>query len=140
MNRKKIFWIAITIVLGTPILLVYLTFSNSTGCSQFVIDTYEMHSGIDIPEVDFVNCYYDESLKTRISVYDLNSYIDLSDFELFTYSSQAELLHGIGLLEATECPSNSLIYLASGEHWGTKWTYLIDRKSQRLWAELTYEN
>ena len=132
MKRKKIVWTIAILIIGTPIFLIFMTFSNSTDCSQLVIDTYEIHSGIDIPKVEFVNCYYDENSKTRISVYDLDSYFDLKQFEIFNSKSQTEVLHGISLLEDNELPKNEYLYLASGEKWGTKWTYLVDRKTQRL--------
>ena len=61
--------VLITILLvAIPIILIYLTFSNSTDCDQLVIDTYELHSRINIPKVEHVNCYFDEELNTRILV------------------------------------------------------------------------
>ena len=136
--KKKIMWFVVLLILATPIILVYLTFSNSTDCSQLVIDTYEIHSGIDIPEVSFVNCYYDEKSDTRISVYDLNSSINLNKFELSNTSSESGLLQGFDLLGESERPSETDVYVASGEKWGTKWTYVVKAKSRRLWAELKY--
>lgn len=138
MKKKKIIWTITLLVLGIPILLIYLTFSNSTDCSQLVIDTYELHSGINIPEVDFVNCYYDENSNTRISVYDLNSNIDLSKFEFSSFTSLTEFLQGMDLLADLERPKRTDLYLASGEKWGTRWTYVVDQKSRRLWAQLSY--
>ena len=140
MKKKNIIWTIALLVLAAPIFLIYLTFSNSTDCSQLVIDTYEIHSGINIPEVTLVNCHYDENSKTRIAVYELDSYIDLSKFEFSQFTSETELLHGLSLLDETERPSRKLMYLASGEKWGTKWTYLVDNDARRLWAELKYYN
>ena len=141
MKKKNIiFWTSTAIVLGTPVFLIYLTFSNSTDCSQLVIDTYELHSGINIPEVEFINCYYDENSNTRISVYKLNSDIDLSKFELSEFTSQTKYLNGISLLDETERPNKTQIHLASGEKWGNQWTYVVDNDSRRLWAELKYDN
>ncbi len=140
MKKKIIIWTITALVLATPILLIYLTFSNSTDCSQLVIDTYELHSGINIPEVEFVNCYYDESSNTRISIYDLNSNIDLSKFELSEFKPESSLLNGMALLDKSERPNNPKMYLASGEKWGNKWAYLVDNNSRRLWAELSYDN
>ena len=130
--------VLITILLvAIPIILIYLTFSNSTDCDQLVIDTYELHSRINIPKVEHVNCYFDEELNTRISVYDLKGFVDLKDFELVN-SSATTFLQGINLLAEQERPQQANIYVASGERWGTKWTYAIDRKSNRLWAEIIY--
>jgi hypothetical protein len=137
MKKKNIIWLIATLLLGTPIFLVYLTFSNSTDCSQLVIDTYELHSGINIPEVKFVNSYYDEHANTRISIYELNAQMDLSNFKRTKFTSG--FLHGISLLDESELPNERHLYLASGEKWGTKWTYLVDSDSRRLWAELKYD-
>lgn len=140
MKKKILIWTITTLVLGTPIFLIYSTFSNSTDCSQLVIDTYELHSGIDIPEVEFVNCYYNESSNTRISVYELKSNIDLSKFELSEFKSQFSFLNGMALLDESERPTKTRMYMASGEKWGNKWAYVVDNKSRRLWAELKYDN
>ena len=140
MKKKIIIWTITALVLGSPIFLICLTFSNSTDCIQLVIDTYELHSGINIPEVEFVNCYYDESSNTRISVYELNSNIDLSKFELSELKPQSSYLNGMVLLDESERPNKTKMYLASGEKWGNKWTYVVDNNSQRLWAELKYDN
>ncbi len=139
MKRKNIIRAGALLFIATPIIFIYLTFSNSTDCSQLVIDTYELHSGINIPEVDFVNCYYDELSNTRISAYKLNSSIDLSSFEPIVLSSQSNILNGMDLLEKTERPNTAQLYKASGEKWGTKWTYIVDQEAQKLWAELIYE-
>lgn len=120
-----------------PIIFIYLSFANSIDCSQLVIDTYELHSKINIPEVEFVNCHYDENLNTRISIYDLKKDIDLKHFKKVNTSFQDYLLDQ-QLLTDLELPKGSEIYLASGERWGTKWTYAVDRESNRLWAELRY--
>lgn len=136
--KKKILWFVALLMLAVPAVLVYLTFVNSTDCGQLVIDTYEIHSGIDIPEVSFVNCYYDKQSATRISVYTLNSIIDLNKFELSSTSSVAETLQGFDLLSESERPNEVDIYVASGRKWGTEWMYVVDAKSSKLWAELKY--
>jgi len=135
---KRVFTTAVVLsIICIPVTFVYLCFANSTDCSQLVIDTYELHSKINIPEVGFVNCYYDKELNTRISVYDLKGDIDLKNFEIVA-SGYENYLQGNGLLKNEELPKASQLYLASGERWGTRWTYAIDKKSKRLWAELNY--
>lgn len=116
MNRNKIIVIFILFVLTTivPLLFVYATFTNSINCDQLVIDTYELHSQIDIPEVEFVTCYYDEALNTRISVYDLKESFDLNQFDLIK-SPFSNYFQGSSLLSETEPPTDSDIYLRSGE-------------------------
>lgn len=138
MQKTRTNWRFIAIFLSAPVLFIYMTFANSIDCDQLVIDTYEIHSGINIPKVDFVNCYYDEQGQTRISVYDLKGEIILSKFVKSNDSSTITNLKGIGLLTESERPKGNNFYLASGEKWGRKWTYIFDPQSQRLWAELNY--
>lgn len=137
MRKRNVILTVVLALVTTPVLLGYLAFSNSIDCDQLVIDTYELHSNINIPKVEYVNCYFDKELNTRISVYDLRGSINLEDFEpLIVAVTQ---LRGIELLSKDELPPQSAnLYLATGERWGTKWTYVIDRKSNRLWAELSY--
>lgn len=139
-HQQNTLWgLSLALWIGIPVCLIYLTFSNSKDCSQLVIDSYEIHSGIDIPAVEFVNCYYDEKSQTRISVYDLKAEINTSAFEeLKSLAAQADILQGQVLLEEHEQPTASTLYVASGESGDTKWTYLLDADTQRLWAELVY--
>ena len=118
--------------------LVFMTIKNSKGCKQIVIDTYEIHSNIDIPSVSFVNCYYDESLGIRISVYDLHAPLNMFDFERMEQSPSTDILKGRFLLADNELPKEPVLYKATGEKWGRIWTYVLDTKSDRLWVELVY--
>ena len=102
-----------------------------------VIDTYELHSKINIPNVDFVNCYFDKDINTRVSVYQLNDEINMDNFK-YVDKNIEKLLQGSKLLKAEELPTGENIYLASGSRWGTNWTMIVDKESNRLWAELTY--
>lgn len=140
MTKKKVLWTTLLLGIACFVFLGYSTVSNSIDCDQLVIDTYELHSGVDIPKVNFVNCYYDENSNTRISVYDLDANINLSRFERVEFSSEEKRLHGISLLNETERPAETDIYIASGEKWGNQWTYAVDRESRRLWASLKYED
>lgn len=117
--------------------LVYFASYNSTDCKQFVIDSYELHSGMNIPEVEFANCYYDELTKTRISVYDLKDLVNLDRFELSSSTAVLEELSVADLLAQAELPQEQNLYVASGEKWGKKWTYVVDTNAQRLWAILS---
>ena len=137
--KKKIVILTIAIILLVPVFFVFMTFKNSKGCNQLVIDTYEIHSGIDIPDVNVVNCYYDEKLGTRITVFDLNTTINISAFESINFDTTNDaLLRGKYLLGENELPSKPKLLYASGEKFGNKWTYLVDTRSGRLWAELDY--
>jgi hypothetical protein len=135
------------IILGTIILIVgglfiflALTIVNSKGCSQIVIDTNELHSGIDIPEVDFINCYFDEQKKIRVSIYKLK----FNDFYLKTYTSKFKLIEqstfsGITELEISEQPTSNKLYERTGTKWGDKWKYVVEPETGRLWVEIIYD-
>lgn len=65
MNRKvAIILVTIILVVGGLFAFLGLTILNSRGCSQLVIDTNELHSGIDIPDADFINCYLTNKKKS----------------------------------------------------------------------------
>ena len=141
MNRK------IIIILGTIILVagglftfLGLTIVNSKGCSQIVIDTNELHSGIDIPDVDFINCYFDEQKKIRVSIYKLK----LNEFYLDAYISKFKLIDqmafsGIIQLEIKEHPTTNKLYEVGGTKWGNEWKYVVERKTGILWVEIIYD-
>jgi len=137
MKKKTVVSTLILSLISFIGIFIYMSFVNSIDCSQLVIDTYELHSNIDIPKVEFVNCYYDKDLNTRISVYDLKEKISLNDFEKIQTGYQV-VLKGDQLLNDHELPTGNNIYHASGKRWGTEWTYLVDPRSNRLWAELDY--
>src|SRR5688572_12875407 len=116
-------------ILGTIILIIGglftflgLTIVNSKGCSQIVIDTNELHSGIEIPDVDFINCYFDEQKKIRVSIYKLK----LNEFYLKSYTSKFRLIDqtafsGITQIEISEQPMSNRLYEMAGTKWGDKW-------------------
>jgi hypothetical protein len=141
MNRK------VAIILGTIILVIGGLFAflglsvvNSTGCSQIVIDTNELHSGIDIPDVDFINCYFDEQKKTRVSIYKLKLnqfYLDayVRKFKLFGRTSSS----GITQLEIKELPTTDKLYQTGGTKWGNQWKYVVEPETGILWVEIIYD-
>lgn len=141
--KKKLITIlgVIILVVGGLFTFLGLTIVNSKGCSQIVIDTNELHSGIDVPDVDFINCYFDEQKKIRVSIYKLKlnefyfeNYIKTNDFKLIapiTYS-------GITQLEIGEHPTTNKLYEASGIKWGNEWKYVIERETGILWVEIIY--
>ncbi len=137
MKKKIITSSIILICIAAPILFLSLTVKNSVDCSQLVIDSYELHSNINIPKVDYVNCYYDKDINSRISIYDLKKDIDLERF-LPIDDAVENYLKASELLAVNEQPKNENLHIATGEKWGRKWTYLIDQESNRLWVELNY--
>ena len=137
-RRKTIVRTGIILVIAFPLVFIYLTISNSKDCDQIVIDTYEIYSRINIPKVDPINCYFDDEANCRISVYKLQTDLDLSPFELVDKKDGINSLCGKKMLEKNELPTADNLYLASGKRWGTKWIYLYEKQSDRLWSELIY--
>ena len=141
MNRK------VAIILGTIILIVGgliaflgLSIVNSNGCSQIVIDTNELHSGIDIPDVDFINCYFDEQKKIRVSIYKLK----LNQFYLDAYVKKFKLIDRksssrITQLEIKERPTTDKLYQVGGTKWGNEWKYVVEPETGTLWVEIIYD-
>jgi hypothetical protein len=106
---------------------------NTTDCDGFVIDSYEVHSGINIPQAEVINCYYDKEKGVRTTVYLLQEPIQASLF----VKNNTPILKGENLLQENEKPQDKLLS-AEGERWGRKWTYIIEPSSNRLWAELSF--
>ena len=103
-----------------------------------VIDTYEIHSNIDIPAVLALNCYYDEEIDVRISVYILEGTLNLNRFKTMDRYETIGLLSGRNLLNENEIPKSDKLSVATGDKWGRTWTYVFEAKTRRLWAELKY--
>jgi hypothetical protein len=141
MKRKHaISLIVIIVMIGGAFTFLGLTFVNSKGCSQIVIDTNELHSDINIPEVESINCYYDEQKKIRVSVYRLkmknyydNAYTDR--FRLIDSPSYSE----ISQLAIAEQPSGEKLKVASGTAWGNAWKYVVEQETGTLWVEIIYD-
>lgn len=111
----------------------YYEAKNATECNAYVIDSHELHSGIDIPKVDVINCYYDKQKGVRTTVYLLQEPMQTSLF----VKNNTPILKGKNLLQENEKPQDKLLS-AEGERWGRKWTYIIEPSSNRLWAELSF--
>lgn len=141
MNWKVATIIGIVIfIVGGLFTFLGFTIVNSKGCRQLVIDTNELHSGIDIPDVDFINCYFDEQKKIRVSIYRLK----LNDFYLDAYTSKFNLIDqtaysGITKLKVSEQPTSNILYERSGKQWGNKWKYVVEPETGRLWVEIIYD-
>jgi hypothetical protein len=141
MNKKvAIILVTIILIVGGIFTFLGMTIVNSKGCGQIVIDTNELHSGIDIPDVDFINCYYDEQKKIRVSVYKLH----LNEFYLKEFTSKFKLidqsdLSRITQIEISEKPKTNKLYEIAGTKWGDKWKYVVEPQTGILWVEIIYD-
>lgn len=133
--------VSILVLIGLTIGFIVLTISNSKDCDQLVIDTYEIHSNIDIPDVDFINCYYNEEEEVRISIYklnaDVNYYIRKYEFKPILFPADS-CLKGFNMLAQEERPIHDELFFLKGQKWGRSWNYLVERETGRLWTELVF--
>lgn len=140
MKKNKTIIFGLLVLFCLPIgfyLYVYSSAKNSTDCSQFVIDSYELYSGIDIPKTKgVVNCYYDDESKVRTSIYDLDQEVKLDKFKLVPTQDAIGELKGRHRFAQEEMPKTKSLYFATGSKKGASWTYIYDHASKRLWAEL----
>ena len=130
--------IVIPLILTLFVVFVFLTFKNSKDCSQIVIDTYEIHSNIDITKVSPINCYYDSESNIRISIYRLRGNINLERFRRVENEEGINSISGKYLLSKGELPTAENLRVATGQKWGRTWTYVYEIDTRRLWAELNY--
>lgn len=119
-----------------------LSFMESKGCDQIVIDTYELHSKIDIPAVDFIACRYDEAEELRISLYrlkvDVGSYVRQQGFVKIDSVGETGF-RGFSMLKPAQLPGEGSLYFAEGNRWGRAWRFLVESETKRLWAELAFK-
>lgn len=129
----------ILLMVGGVFTFLGLTFVNSKGCSQIVIDTNELHSDINIPDVEFMNCYYDEEKKIRVSVYQLKmkNYYDNAYSDRFR-KVDSTTFSGVSQLAIAEQPTSKHLYEASGTEWGNAWKYVVEPETGTLWVEIIY--
>ena len=62
----------------------YSIIKNSKDCTQFVIDSNEIHAGINIPTQTDCSCYYDTENQLRVGVYsleDVSTFVKKYNFE-----------------------------------------------------------
>jgi hypothetical protein len=135
---KRILQIGLTIALVFPFAFIFLTIANSKDCNQLVIDTYEIHSNIDIPKVLPINCYYDDNAKVRISVHELQKSINLGGFIIVDKDKGLNSLSGKFLLSEDDLPDSDKLRIATGENWGHTWTYVFEKETMKLLVELSY--
>ena len=129
-------------LLSLPVIFygfVFLSAKESRDCSQMVIDSYEVRSGIDIPEVKAVSCYYDAETNRRVSVYELlvpvRQFVGSGGLTVTTDPNPLESTH---LLGADELPDGGPLYTREGTKWGDQWQFVVEEETSRLWVEVLF--
>ncbi len=114
---------------------------QAQGCDRFVIDSYEVHIGVDIPAVSSWNCHLDGEGR-RIAVYtldtDLDHYIRKARLRP-TMEPLKQLLFAFSLLNLDEQEGSSQLYSTSGvSGTGMPWNMVLDKATGRLWVEIQF--
>jgi hypothetical protein len=138
--RRKIATVLLILIVAAPFIFTALTVVNSKDCTQIVIDTYEIHSGIDIPKIESINCYFDDKRDIRLSIYSFKGIIYLDKYlhdHKFEPVNLKELIFPFPL-SREEMPKEDKLYAVSGTKWGREWRYIVERESNRLWVEIKY--
>lgn len=120
---------------------MYMSAKESRDCSQMVIDSYEVRSGIDIPDVKAINCYYDAEKNLRVSVYELQvpSMRFVSQNKLTnTTTLGIDLLKSSRLLNHDELPGNGQLFVREGSKWHDQWQFVVEKETNRLWVEVLF--
>ena len=150
MSIKTIIIIGSTIVfiLFSIVLFFYLSITYSKDCDQFVIDSYELASGIDIPEISNARCFFNEDTNIRISIYtidtnqtNLNSFLQQYNFvktdsaiENTMWSSSFLKMNNVALKDSLKD-----LYLAGGVDDGSIWQCLLDKKTATMLFEIEWK-
>ena len=146
-NQKLIFLIlgiiAILIV-GLPSLLI-LTIKKAKDCDQFVIDSYEVLSGIDIPKQIGSQCFYIEGERLRLGIYTLTAPHDfIATYQLreVKIGDQEQALWSQHLLAVNSTPLPQAIhtlYQVQGEKKGDKWQCIVEKNTGKMWFEVKWK-
>jgi hypothetical protein len=122
---------------------IFFGVKNSKNCKQFVIDSNELLSGINIPKQNDCQCFYIESEDTRVGVYEIvntASFIRNHRFEKLIGENR-ELLWSQKFLnpeELTFPDTKNSLFLAQGIEKGNKWQSLLDVDSGIMWFEVKW--
>lgn len=144
--RIKSLFIPIYFLVGVGLLLLLFAFStikNAQNCVQFVYDTFELSSGIDIPKQKGEACHYIESQQTRTGIYQVEN---MDEF-ILTYQlsivqdPSKDLLWNHTALQKENYPlpqTNDVIYRAAGKDANHQWQCILDKNSGQLWFEIQW--
>jgi len=146
MKRKTLILIiasfAVVIVLIS--ILISLTIKNSKDCDQFVIDTFELTSGIDIPKQTDSKCYYDSNAQIRVGIYSINNisdFINANGLQKIDKQENKTLWSNDLLVEnvAVIPDSTADLFGLAGNHNGDLWQCFVDTKTGNMWFEIKWK-
>lgn len=145
-NKRTLFIsiLAITLLFIGFSSFLTLSIKNATSCDEFVIDNYEMISGIDIPKQTHSQCFYHEKKRLRIGMYSISSpdeFIEAhglqklaTDRDMPLWSQDFLRNKKVPLPE----PSQSL-FQVQGESEGNVWQCMVEKPSGNMWFEVKWK-
>ncbi|KAA3631168.1 MAG: hypothetical protein DWQ02_16725 [Bacteroidetes bacterium] len=148
---KKFPFVLVGLIVGSLLVVSFsmMTFRNSKDCSQLVIDTYEMASGIDIPKLLDADCHYLEEERIRVGIYvidteavNLQQYIESNELSPFSQEETPEMWSS-GFLEDLQelLPrQESTLFHAHGNNHRSRWQCVLEKETGRLWFEIQWLN
>ncbi len=148
---KKFPFVLVGLIVGSLLVVSFsmMTFRNSKDCSQLVIDTYEIASGIDVPKLQEADCHYLEEERIRVGIYlidteavNLQQYIETNELSPFDQSQEPELWSA-GFLQDAHEPlpqEESALFYAQGSNHRSNWQCVLEKETGRLWFEIQWLN
>jgi hypothetical protein len=142
----KVFFRFLSVVLlaicGIYLLLMH-NVRKSKDCERFVIDSYEVASGINIPKQNGSECYYFEDLNTRISIFQIpntTNFINRYQFKSGDFKGEIELWSEVGNAKAllSSFSIQDSIHKFCGEHSNSQWQCFLNQKTGKLLFEIKW--
>ena len=135
---------AFLLIIILPGFLLIQTIRNSKSCGQFVIDSYEILSGIDIPKQSNSQCFYIEEERLRLGVYTLNSprefIVNYQLKELDGNIKKPLWSQNFLMQESVIFPENTnALFHIGGVKKGNKWQCIVEQNSGRMWMEAKWK-
>jgi len=125
--------------------LSFFTIKNSKNCDQFVVDTNEIISGINIPKQAQKQCFYDRKQRTRVGVYTIKNtegFITKYGFKELELNNHGRVLwsHNFLLNKNVDLPASANhIFCKQGVDKGDEWQCLVDAKTGTMWFEIKWK-
>jgi len=132
--------LSLLLMVGGCFGLMFQDIRNPKGCKAFVIDSYEVHSGINIPRVEGIDCVHDAELGMRMATYKTLESMTSPKFRAL-HEGESQLLESqFPLLTSDPLPAHRPLKVATGRKWQRDWAYVWDEKGEKLWAMMRYWN
>jgi len=144
-NKQSIILSTLIVMILSVGLVSCLDIRNYKDCDRFVIDSYEIMSGIDIPKQTNSKCHYDEKNHIRIGIYTIkqtHDFIEKYGLKELT-ADHDNLLWAQEFLVAQEAMvpvAANKLFKKQGDGEEYKWQCLLDRDSGKMWLEVQWEN